>query len=147
MRRHELTDQEWELLASLIPRAVTGRPRADDCRVINGMVYRIRTGIAWRDLPEWFGSWKTVYTRFRRYVLTGVFTRALQRIQAQADAAGDVDWLVQIDSTIVRARQHAAPTGRRGATPSSACCKQSFVALCRGGNTQGIELFREVRRL
>lgn len=114
IRRHELTDQDWELLAPLIPRAVTGRPRVEDRQVINGMVYKIRTGISWRDLPERYGPWKTVYTRFRRYALHGVFTRALQQIQARADAAGDIDWLVQIDSTIVRAHQHAAATGRKG---------------------------------
>ncbi|WP_413104799.1 transposase [Streptomyces sp. Inha503] len=78
VRRHELTDHEWELLAPLIPQAGTGRPRADDRRVVNGMVYKIRTGITWRDLPERYGSWKTVYTRLRRYALEGVFTHALQ---------------------------------------------------------------------
>ncbi|WP_435887671.1 IS5 family transposase [Streptomyces antimycoticus] len=114
IRRHELTDQEWGILAPLIPRAVTGRPRVSDRQVINGMVYKIRTGISWRDLPERYGPWQTVYTRFRRYALDGVFTRALQQIQARADAAGDIDWLVQIDSTIVRAHQHAAATGRKG---------------------------------
>ncbi|MGA5148336.1 IS5 family transposase [Streptomyces griseoincarnatus] len=114
VRRHELTDQEWELLAPLIPRAATGRPRVSDRQVINGMVYKIRTGISWRDLPERYGPWQTIYTRFRRYAIDGVFTRALQQIQARADAAGDIDWLVQIDSTIVRAHQHAAATGRKG---------------------------------
>jgi transposase len=78
------------------------------------MVYKIRTGVSWRDLPERYGPWKSVYTRFRRYAIAGVFTRALQQIQAQADAAGDIDWLVQIDSTIVRAHQHSAATGRKG---------------------------------
>ncbi|PKT67325.1 hypothetical protein CW362_41055 [Streptomyces populi] len=117
IRRHELTDLEWELLAPLIPRAATGRPRVSDRQVINRMVYKIRTGISWRDLPECYGPWKTVYTRFRRYALDGVFTRALQQIQARADAVGDIDRLVQIDSTIVRAHQHAAATGRkRGST-------------------------------
>jgi hypothetical protein len=53
-------------------------------------------------------------TRFRRYALDGVFTQALQQIQAHADAADDIDWLVQIDSTVVRAHQHAAATGRKG---------------------------------
>ncbi|MFF4030940.1 hypothetical protein ACFYZ2_14450 [Streptomyces sviceus] len=61
-----------------------------------------------------YGPWPTVYTRFRRYALNGVFTRALQQIQAHADAVGDVDWFIQIDSTIVRAHQHAAATGRKG---------------------------------
>ncbi len=115
IRRHELTDLEWELLAPLIPRAATGRPRVPDRQVINGMVYKIRTGVSWRDLPERYGPWQTVYTRFRRYALDGVFTRALQQIQAgYADAVGDIDWLVQIDSTIVRAHQHSAATGRKG---------------------------------
>lgn len=114
IRRHELIDQEWELLAPLIPRAVTGRPRVSDRQVVNGMVYKIRTGISWRDLPERYGPWKAVYTRFRRYALNGVFTQARQQVQARADAAGDIDWLVQIDSTIVRAHQHAAATGRKG---------------------------------
>ncbi|BCL21841.1 hypothetical protein GCM10017668_36840 [Streptomyces tuirus] len=78
------------------------------------MIYKIRTGMPWRDLPDRYGPWQTVYTRFRRYALSGVFTQALQQIQAQADAADDIDWLVQIDSTIVRAHQHAAATGRKG---------------------------------
>ncbi|MFJ8792195.1 hypothetical protein [Streptomyces sp. NPDC102462] len=65
-------------------------------------------------LSERYGPWQTVYTRFRRYALDGVFTRTLQQIQARADAAGDIDWLVQIDSTIVRAHQHAVATGRKG---------------------------------
>lgn len=86
----------------------------EDRQVINSTVYKIRTGISWRDLPERYGPWKTVYTRFRRYALDGVFTRALQQIQARAGAAGDIDWLVQIDSTIVRAHQHAAAAGRKG---------------------------------
>ncbi len=102
------------MLAPLLPRAATVRPQVADRQVINGVVYKIRTGISWRDLPERYGPCKTVYTRFRRYALDGVFTRALQQIQARADAAGDIDWLVQIDSTIVRPHQHAAAIGRKG---------------------------------
>ncbi|MFJ3673719.1 IS5 family transposase [Streptomyces sp. NPDC090106] len=97
-----------------MPRAATGQPRVEDRQVVNGMVYKIRTGISWRDLPERYSSWQTAHTRFRRYALDGVFTRALQQIQAHVDAAGDIDWLVQIDSTIVRALQHAAATAKRG---------------------------------
>ncbi|MED7824014.1 IS5 family transposase [Streptomyces chiangmaiensis] len=139
MRRHELTDQEWELLAPLIPRAVTGRPRVEDRQVINGMVYKIRTGVSWRDLPERYGPWKTVYTRFRRYALDGVFTRALQQIQARADAAGDIDWLVQIDSTIVRAHQHAADTGRKGGSIDDEPDDHA-LGRSRGGLTTKIHL-------
>ncbi|WCN05163.1 IS5 family transposase [Streptomyces sp. M92] len=139
VRRHELTDQEWELLAPLIPRAATGRPRVEDRQVINGMVYKIRTGISWRDLPERYGPWKTVYTRFRRYALDGVFTRAPQQIQAHADAAGDIDWLVQIDSTIVRAHQHAAATGRKGGGISDEPDDHA-LGRSRGGLTTKIHL-------
>ncbi|MFI2415747.1 IS5 family transposase [Streptomyces sp. NPDC018947] len=140
MRRHELTDAEWELLAPLIPRAATGRPRVSDRQVINGMVYKIRTGISWRDLPERYGPWKTVYTRFRRYALDGVFTRALQQVQAEADAAGDIDWLVQIDSTIVRAHQHAAATGRKGGTTGRTNRTITPSADPEGGLTTKIHL-------
>ncbi|MEU6688308.1 transposase [Streptomyces sp. NPDC046832] len=116
IRRDELTDQEWELLAPLIPRTFHGSATGDRPAGHQRVAYKIRTGISWRDLPERYGPWKTVYTRFRRYALEGVFTRALRQIQAQADAAGDIDWLVQIDSTIVRTHQHAAATGQGGAT-------------------------------
>ncbi|WP_406351337.1 IS5 family transposase [Streptomyces sp. NBC_01635] len=139
MQRHELTDQEWGSLAPLIPSAATGRPRVDDRRVINGMLYKIRTGVPWRDLPHRYGSWQTVYTRSRRYALSGVFTQALQQIQAQADAAGAIDWLVQIDSTIVRAHQHAAATGRKGGRPPDEPDDQA-LGRSRGGLTTKIHL-------
>ncbi|MFF8940620.1 IS5 family transposase [Streptomyces paradoxus] len=139
VRRHELTDREWELLAPLIPRAATGRPRVEDRQVINGMVYKIRTGISWRDLPERYGPWKTVYTRFRCYALDGVFTRALRQIQARADAAGDIDWLVQIDSTIVRVHQHAAATGRKGGSTGDEPDDHA-LGRSRGGLTTKIHL-------
>jgi hypothetical protein len=59
------------------------------------------------------GSWQTLYTRFRRWALDGTFSRMLKAIQAEKDAAGDIDWLVSVDSTIVRAHQHAAG-GKKG---------------------------------
>ncbi|MER5386584.1 transposase [Streptomyces sp. NPDC002688] len=58
--RRELTYRERELLAPLIPRAVTGRPRVEDRKIINGMVHKVRTGISWRDLPARYSPWKTV---------------------------------------------------------------------------------------
>ncbi|WP_372478509.1 IS5 family transposase [Streptomyces daghestanicus] len=139
MRRHELTDQEWALLAPLIPRAAAGRPRVSGRQVINGMVYKIRTGISWRGLPERYGSWQTVCTRFRRYAIDGVFTRALQQIQARADAVGDIDWLVQIDSTIVRAHQHAATTGRKGGSTQDEPDDHA-LGRSRGGLTTKVHL-------
>lgn len=66
--------------APLVPRASTGRTRADDRQVVDGMVDKIRTGIPGRDLPECYGSWQTVYARLRRYALDGVFTRATANV-------------------------------------------------------------------
>ncbi|GGS32832.1 transposase [Streptomyces nojiriensis] len=113
VRRHELSDVEWEVLSRLLPPAGFGRPRMDDRVVLNGIVWKLRTGSAWRDVPERYGSWQTLYTRFRRWALDGTFGRVLRAIQAEKDAAGDIDWRVSVDSTIVRAHQHAAG-GKRG---------------------------------
>ncbi|MFJ2646775.1 IS5 family transposase, partial [Streptomyces sp. NPDC087420] len=114
IRRHELSDAEWAVLSRLLPGSGTaGRPRLDDRVVLNGIVWKLRTGSAWRDVPERYGSWQTLYTRFRRWALDGTFSRMLKAIQAERDAAGDIDWLVSVDSTIVRAHQHATG-GKRG---------------------------------
>jgi transposase len=114
VRRHELSDAEWAVLSRLLPSSGTaGRPRSDDRLVLNGIVWKLRTGSAWRDVPERYGSWQTLYTRFRRWALDGTFSRMLRAVQAHKDAAGDIDWLVSVDSTVVRAHQHAAG-GKRG---------------------------------
>jgi broad specificity phosphatase PhoE len=76
--------------------------------VIDGILHRVRTGVQWRDLPERFGPWKTVYERHRLWSADGTWERLLQQIQAAADAAGEIDWDVAVDSAIVRAHQHAA---------------------------------------
>ncbi len=81
---------------------------------MNGIVWKIRSGAPWRDVPGRYGSWKSIYTRFRRWALDGTFTRMLAGAQADADAAGDIDWLVSVDSTIVRAHQHAAGAAKGG---------------------------------
>jgi transposase len=82
--------------------------------VINGILFRIRTGVPWRDLPERFGSWKTVYERHRRWSADGTWERILQAVQADADTQGRIDWsMVSVDSTSCRAHQHAAGAPRR----------------------------------
>ncbi|MEV0185884.1 transposase [Streptomyces sp. NPDC050625] len=82
IRRHELTDGEWELLARLIPRAVTGRPRLEDRKIINGLVYKIRTGISWRELPARYGPWKTALRSH------GTLAAARGRLSAAAGDSG-----------------------------------------------------------
>src|ERR671922_2503339 len=94
LRRHELSDAEWELIEPLLPRPTRGRRRIDDRRILNGIVWKLRTGVAWRDVPERYGPWATLHTRFRRWAKDGTFERMLQAAQARADAAGDIDVLV-----------------------------------------------------
>ena len=84
-------------------------------------MWRLATGVPWRDLPARFGSWKTVYSRFRRWQRAGVWERALATLQTQADASGEVDWAMHfLDSTTVRAHQHAAGAQKGAATRPSA---------------------------
>nr|BFD96516.1 hypothetical protein KitaXyl93_78760 [Kitasatospora sp. Xyl93] len=109
MGRGDLTDAEWERLRPFLPvsNRRCGRWR-DHRQVIDGILHRVRTGVHWRDLPERFGPWKTVYERHRLWSADGTWERLLQQVQAEADAAGDIDWDISVDSTIVRAHQHAA---------------------------------------
>ncbi len=109
--RGELSDQEWERLEPHLPpeKPETGRPNEDHRRIINGILWRLRTGAPWRDLPKRYGPWSTVSSRFRRWRLAGIWDRILTAVQREADAAGEVDWSVAfVDGTVIRAHQHAA---------------------------------------
>ena len=115
MNRHELTDEQWTRLAPLLPpqHPTRGRPNHDHRRVVNGMLWRLATGAPWRDVPPQYGSWRTVYSRFRRWQAAGVFDRVLAALQRAGDAAGKLNWSLHfVDGSIVRAHQHAA--GARG---------------------------------
>lgn len=109
MGRGDLSDAEWERLRPCLPvsNRRCGRWR-DHRQVIDGILHWVRTGVQWRDLPERFGPWKTVYERHRLWLADGTWERLLQQVQAAADAAGEIDWDISVDSTIVRAHQHAA---------------------------------------
>jgi transposase len=114
-RRHEVTDAEWARLEPLLPPRKPGKRRKDDRLVVNGILWKLATGVPWRDLPERYGPWQSVYTRFRRWTMTGVWDRMFAAVQRQADAAGQVDWTVHfVDGTVIRAHQHAA--GAKGGT-------------------------------
>ncbi len=118
MRRHELTDEQWKRLEPLLPPAKprVGRPNADHRRILNAIRWRLRTGAPWRDLPERYGSWKTVYSRFRRWQQQGLWDKILAELQADADAEGNLDWTIHfVDGSVVRAHPHAAGA-KRGRT-------------------------------
>ncbi|XES01389.1 transposase [Streptomyces sp. S1D4-11] len=82
-------------------------------------MWKFRTGVAWRDVPERYGPWATLHTRFHRWAKDGTFERMLKAAQAQADAAGDTDRLVSVDSTTARAHRHAAGARKGGGTVPS----------------------------
>ena len=112
-----MTDAPWARLGPLLPpaRPPTGRPARDHRVVLNGILWVLRTGAPWRDLPERYGPWRTAYSRFRRWERQGVWRRVLAHLQAEADARGELDWALQyVDGSVVRAHQHAA--GAKGGT-------------------------------
>ncbi|WP_442813742.1 IS5 family transposase [Streptomyces sp. NBC_01558] len=122
MGRGDLTNAEWDRLESFLPRGgARGGRWSDHRRVINGVLYRVRTGVQWRDLPERFGPWETVYKRHRRWSADGTWKMLLSRVQAAEDDAGQIDWDVSVDSTVVRAHQHAA--GARKTSPATVAQK------------------------
>jgi transposase len=109
--RGDMSEREWERLRPLLPsqQGKVGKPAHDHRRIINGMLWKLRTGAPWRDLPERYGPWSTVACQFRRWRLAGVWDRLLAAVQREEDAAGQVDWEVGcLDGTVVRAHQHAA---------------------------------------
>ncbi|MFE6064501.1 IS5 family transposase [Streptomyces sp. NPDC056431] len=110
MGRGDLLDQEWARLEPHLPRNVGRGGRWKSHRmVINGILFRQRTGVPWRDLPARFGKWKTVHDRHRRWSADGTWERILRAVQADADTEGRIDWsMVSVDSTSCRAHQHAA---------------------------------------
>jgi len=87
--------------------------------VVEGIVFRLRTGLAWRDLPPEFGPWQTVWKRHRRFSVDGTWDRILRQLQVDADADGRIDWRISVDSTIARVHQHGATAARSVSSPSS----------------------------
>ncbi|GAA1455067.1 hypothetical protein GCM10009602_68160 [Nocardiopsis tropica] len=112
-RRFELTDQEWELIRPLLPPTtpVRGGRWRDHRQVLNAIIYRTRTGVPWRDLPERYGPWTTAQHRLQRWEADGTWARIEQHL---TESAPQTDLNAQIDSTVVRAHQHAAGARKRG---------------------------------
>src|SRR3712207_8095082 len=114
--RGEITEKAWEQIAPLLPEnSQRGRQWQDHRKVVNGVLWKLRSGAPWRDLPERYGPWQTCYDRFVRWRRDGTWDRLLAHVQARSDAVGAVVWEVSIDSTTVRAHQHAAGARKRPA--------------------------------
>lgn len=117
MHRYGLRDDQWERIEGLLPGRdeTVGVTAADNRLFVEGVLYRYRAGIPWRDLPGRFGDWKNVHRRFSRWAKSGMWRRIFQHLAADAD-----NEYAMIDSTIVRAHQHSA-----GAQKKSARTRQS----------------------
>ena len=108
-RSAELSEAAWARIEPLMPQAEgRSRPWRDHRQVVEGIVFRYRTGVAWRDLPERFGPWQTVWKRHHRFATDGTWDMLLRVIQSEADAAGRIDWSV---SRAIRAHLRARGIG------------------------------------
>ena len=115
MARFDLSDAEWGIIGPLLPNKPRGVARTDDRRVINGIFFVLRTGSPWRDLPERYGPYTTAYNRYNRWAKAGVWLRIFEALAERSPQS-----MALIDSSIIRAHQHAAG-GKKGVriTPSA----------------------------
>ena len=104
-KRHEINDSDWERIKDILPpeNKGEGRPSKSNRLMFNGMLWIAKTGAPWRDLPERFGSWQTVYSRFRLWSNNDIFQELFKQFSADADTQD-----FSIDSTSCKAHQHAA---------------------------------------
>jgi putative transposase len=116
-RRFEITDEQWIRIEPLLPgRADTpGVTARDNRNFVDAVLWIARTGAGWRDLPERFGDWNNTFQRFNRWAKSGVWGRVMEALGGDADLEH-----LMIDSTVVRAHQHAAGAEKKAATRPSA---------------------------
>ena len=116
--RGEITDKAWERIAPLLPQnGQRGGQWQNHRRIVNGILWKLRTGAPWRDVPSRYGPWQSCYDRFVRWRRDGTWERLLTHAQTKSDAVGEVEWVVSVDSTVVRAHQHASDA-RRDPSPA-----------------------------
>nr|WP_273910595.1 IS5 family transposase [Pseudomonas fontis] len=115
-KRYEISDEVWDVLADLFtPTHTRGRPRSSDRLMLDGVLWLLRPGAAWRDMPECFGPWRTVYHRFRVWRNRGTFDQMLKRLHLKLNDQGLIDLQIwMIDSTAVRATRASSGAGKRG---------------------------------
>jgi transposase len=112
--RGELTDAAWAQLEALLPQnGARGGQWRDQRAAIDGILWKLRTGAPWRDVPARYGPHQTCAARLYRWRRDGTWDRLLAAVQTKADAAGAVDWEVSVDSSAARAHQHAAGARHR----------------------------------
>ena len=144
MQRHGLTDREWLRLAPLLPpRSRKGRPPKDHWLILDALLWLDRTGAPWRDLPERYGPWRTVATRFYRWTRSGLWERILAELRRLADARGGIDWEVHIaDGTSVRAHRCAVGAKGGGCVKRWAAAAAVSAARCTSAATVAADRWR-----
>jgi len=111
MRRHALSDEQWQRLQPALPKPKFGpRSKIGDREFIDAVLYRAKTGVPWRDLPERFGPSKSVYNRFANWSRRGIWKQIYKALQVQVDKTGCI-----VDGSVIRAHQDAAG-GKGGST-------------------------------
>jgi transposase len=116
--RKDLTERQWQILAPLIPDGKRGKrpgrpPKYSRRQLLDGIRWRDRVGAPWRDVPDRYGHWQSIYGMFRCWQRAGVWRRVWITLLGFADAAGLICWQLSVDSTINRAHQHAAGARHR----------------------------------
>nr|WP_310437227.1 IS5 family transposase [Streptomyces sp. 3330] len=140
-----LTDTQWARVEPLLPDRTPkrgGRWR-DHRQVIDAIAFKFQTGAQWVHLPERYGNWRGVYNRLRMWALDGTWERVFTALVAQADADENLSWAVSVDSTIVRAHQHAAGARKKGAPAGEP--DDHAIGRSRGGLTTKIHLAADAR--
>ena len=116
VRRYEFTDQDWALIEPLLPKQERGGKWNDHRIVLNGMFWVLRSGSAWRDMPERNGKWQTIYDRFVRWRTDGTLDKIADTLKERLHGEGRIEWEMWcVDGTNVRAAKPAA--GARKKTP------------------------------
>ncbi|WP_370531692.1 IS5 family transposase [Streptomyces venezuelae] len=140
-----LTDAQWARIEPLLPDRTPKRGARwrDHRQVIDAIAFKYRTGTPWMDLPEHFGSWKGAHNRLRKWAADGTWEKVFTALLARADAEGDLDWVVAVDSTVVRAHQHAAGARPKGAPAGEPV--DHALGRSRGGLTTKIHLAADSR--
>jgi transposase len=145
MARYELTDEQWELLQGLFPRQKRGGRWNDHRTTLNGMLWILRSGAPWRDLPDRYGKWKSVYGRFNRWRREGTFDRILRALQIRLDKQGKIEWdLWLVDGSNIRASRVAAGARKKETQDSSSSLPTThWVAAAADGDQSSTWLLTE----
>jgi transposase len=130
-----LTDRAWARIEPLLPVSGRGRRWRDHRHVLNGNLWKLRTGAPWRELSERYGPWKTAHERLRLWTADGTWDKILAEVIVGDDAVGEVEWVISVDSSVVPAHQHAAGARKRGctATLDALAVKGEGLGRSRGG--------------